>query len=302
MVKVRIPATTANMGPGYDVLGMALNMYNDIVVEERKGETLVYNSGVLSGDDYRKNMIYTSLVKALDKYKYKYDGFKIDVTRCDIPMSRGLGSSSSCIVGGIYAANELMGNVMSKNDIIDMATEIEGHPDNVVPAAIGGMVASLTSDGNVVYSSVNVPRRLRFLTMTPSFQVSTAMARKVVPASYSKEDVIFNLSRVAMLMNVMNNEELEKLRVCFSDRVHEPYRKKLIENADLIFEKAKKSGALGEFVSGSGSTLMAVSDEAEAERIKNELEGFLATIEGGWEIKILEPDFEGVRVLHDDKY
>ena len=301
MVKVRIPATTANMGPGYDVLGMALNIYNDIVIEERKGETLVYNNGVLSGDDYRKNMIYTSLVKALDKHKYKYDGFRIDVTRCDIPMSRGLGSSSSCIVGGICAANELMGNVMSKDDIIDMATEIEGHPDNVVPAALGGMVASLTSDGKVIYSSVNVPQRLRFLTMIPSFQVSTAMARKVVPSSYSKEDVVFNLSRLAMLMNVMNNEELEKLRVCFSDRVHEPYRKTLIENADLIFEKAKELGALGEFVSGSGSTLMAVADEADAARIKDEMEEFLATIEGGWEIKILEPDFEGVRVLSDDK-
>jgi homoserine kinase len=302
MVKVRIPATTANMGPGYDVLGMALNIYNDIVIEEIKGETLVYNGGVLSGDDYRENMIYTSLVKALDKNEYKYDGFRIDVTRCDIPMSRGLGSSSSCIVGGICAANELMGNVMSKDDIIDMATEIEGHPDNVVPAAIGGMVASLTSDGKVIYSSVNVPQRLRFLTMIPSFQVSTAMARKVVPSSYSKEDVVFNLSRLAMLMNVMNNEELEKLRVCFSDRVHEPYRKTLIENADLIFEKAKESGSLGEFVSGSGSTLMAVADKADAARIKDEMEGFLATIEGGWEIKILEPDFEGVRVLNDDKH
>lgn len=301
MVKVRIPATTANMGPGYDVLGMALNIYNDIAVEEIKGETMVYNDGVLSGDDYRENMIYTSIVKALDKYNYRYEGFRIDVTRCDIPMSRGLGSSSSCIVGGICAANELMGNVMSEGDIVDMATEIEGHPDNVVPAAIGGMAASLTSEGQVVYSRINVPKRLRFLAMVPSFQVSTAMARKVVPNSYSREDVVFNISRVAMLINVMNNEELEKLRVCFGDRVHEPYRKTLIENADLIFEKAKEFGALGEFVSGSGSTLMAVADEADAARIKDEMEGFLATIEGSWEIKMLEPDFEGARVLHDDR-
>ena len=299
MVKVRIPATTANMGPGYDVLGMALNIYNDIAIEERKGETLVYNNGVLSGDDYRENMIYTSLVKALDKYNYKYDGFRIGVTRCDIPMSRGLGSSSACIVGGIYAANELMGNVMSKDDIIDLATEIEGHPDNVVPAALGGMVASLTSDGKVVYSRVNVPQRLRFVTMIPSFQVSTAMARKVVPSSYSKEDVVFNISRVAMLINVMNNEELDKLRVCFGDRVHEPYRKTLIENADLIFEKAQEFGALGEFVSGSGSTLMAVVDEADAEGFRKAMQDFLSTLGGDWRAVVLEPDFEGVRAIAD---
>lgn len=299
MVKVRIPATTANMGPGYDVLGMALNMYNDIAVEERIGETLVYNGGVLSRDDYRENMIYTSLVKALDRHSYKYDGFVISVERCDIPMSRGLGSSSACIVGGICAANELMGNVMSKADIIDLATEIEGHPDNVVPAALGGMVASLTVDGKVIYSRVNVPQRLRFVTMIPSFQVSTAMARGVMPSSYSKEDVVFNISRAAMLINAMNNGELDKLRVCFGDRVHEPYRKTLIGNADLIFEKAKEFGALGEFVSGSGSTLMAVVDEADAERFSSDIQGFLSTIEGDWKAVVLEPDFEGVRAIAD---
>lgn len=297
MVKVRIPATTANMGPGYDVLGMALNLYNDIAVEEKKGETLVYNDGELSSDDYRENMIYTSLVKALDKYNYDYEGFEIRVKRCDIPISRGLGSSSACIVGGICAANELMGNVMSKADIIDMATEIEGHPDNVVPAALGGMVASMTVEGKVIYSKVNVPKRLRFVTMIPSFQVSTAMARKVVPSSYSKEDVIFNISRVAMLINVMNNGELDKLRVCLSDRVHEPYRKTLIENADLIFAKAKELGALGEFVSGSGSTLMAVVDEEYAESFREDIEEFLSKLDGGWRAVVLEPDFEGVRVI-----
>jgi len=301
MAKIRVPATTANMGPGFDVLGMALNLYNDIVVRERKGETRIYNEGVLSEEDYRENMIYTSIIKALDRFNYKYDGFEIRVTRCGIPISRGLGSSSACIVGGIYAANALMGYVMNDDDIIDMATEIEGHPDNVVPAVLGGMVASLTVDGKVTYSRVNVSKKLRFITMIPSFMVSTAMAREVMPSSYSKADVVFNISRVAMLINVMNNEELDKLRVCFGDRIHEPYRKALIENADLIFGKAREFGALGEFVSGSGSTLMTVSDKADASRIKKQMVEFISTIEGNWIVKILEPDFEGVRELHDSE-
>jgi len=180
-----------------------------------------------------------------------------------------------------------------------MATEIEGHPDNVVPAALGGMVASLTLDGKVTYSRVNVPKKLRFITMIPSFKVSTAMAREVMPSAYSKADVVFNISRVSMLINAMNNEELDKLRVCFGDRIHEPYRKTLIENADLIF--VQEFGALGEFVSGSGSTLMAVSDKADANRIKKQMEEFLSTIGGNWIVKILEPDFEGVRELHDSE-
>lgn len=301
MAKIRVPATTANMGPGFDVLGMALNLYNDIVVKERSGETLVYNEGELSEEDFRENMIYTSMVKTLDRYNYKYEGFEIRVTRCSIPMSRGLGSSSACIVGGIYAANALMGYIMSDDDIIDLATEIEGHPDNVVPAILGGMVASVTIDGKVTYSRINVPKKLRFMTMVPSFQVSTAQARKVVPTTFKREDVIFNLSRMAMLINTMNSGEVDKLRVCFSDRIHEPYRKPLIANAELIFEKAKEFGALGEFVSGSGSTLMAVIDKADSTKIKKEMEAFLATLEGNWKVEVLEPDFEGVRELHDTK-
>lgn len=297
MVKVRIPATTANMGPGFDVLGMALNMYNDIEVEEISGKTLIYNDGELSNEDYRKNMIYTSLVKALDKYNYKYDGFIIKVIRCEIPMCRGLGSSSACIVGGICAANALMGNIMSKDDIINLATEIEGHPDNVVPAAVGGMVVSLVGNGKVNYSKIKVPEKIRFVSMIPSFMVSTEIAREVMPSAYSKEDAIYNISRSAMLISALNNGELDKLKMCFDDRIHEPYRKTLIKNADLILKKADEFGALGEFISGSGSTLMAVVREEDAEKFKKEMEKFLSGIDGDWKVKVLEPDFEGARIV-----
>lgn len=297
MVKVRIPATTANMGPGFDALGMALNIYNDIEIEEVRGETHIYNDGVLSQEDYRKNMIYTSLVRALDKYRYKYDGFMIKVIRCDIPICRGLGSSSACIVGGIYAANALMGGIMNMDEVISLATEIEGHPDNVVPAAVGGMVASLVGGGKVNYSRVNVPEKIRFISMIPSFMVSTEMARGVMPSNYSKEDIVFNISRSAMLISALNNGELDKLRYCFGDRIHQPYRKTLIENSDIIFDKANEFGALGEFISGSGSTLMAVVNEEDAERFKFDMEGFLSNLDGNWSVKILEPDFEGVRIV-----
>ncbi|MHC1720753.1 MAG: homoserine kinase [Clostridiaceae bacterium] len=297
IVKVRIPATTANMGPGFDALGMALNIYNDIEIEERRGETIIYNDGLMSQDDYKKNMIYTSLARTLDKYGYEYDGFIIKVLRCDIPICRGLGSSSACIVGGIYAANSLMGNIMSMDEVISLATEIEGHPDNVVPAAVGGMVASLVGDGKVNYSKVNVPKKIRFISMIPSFMVSTEMARGVMPSIYSKEDIVFNISRSAMLISALNNEELDKLRYCFGDRIHQPYRKTLIENSDAIFDKANEFGALGEFISGSGSTLMAVVSEDEAERFRDDMEEFLSQLDGNWRVKILEPDFEGVRIV-----
>jgi len=297
MIKVRIPATTANMGPGFDSLGMALKLYNEIEFEEKSGETLIYNESILSSHDYRENMIFISLVKVLDKYNYKYEGFVINVSRCEIPMSRGLGSSSACIVGGIFAANALMGNVMSKDDVIELATEIEGHPDNVVPAIVGGMVASLVSSGKVNYSKVNVPEKIRFATMIPSIQVSTAMAREVLPQNYSKEDCIYNICRSAMLISAFNNEELDKFRICFGDRVHQPYRKTLIDNADQIFDKASELGSLGEFISGSGSTLMAVVKEGDSEKFKEEMGEYLSELDGDWKVIILEPDLEGVRAV-----
>ena len=297
MIKVRIPATTANMGPGFDSLGMALKLYNDIEVEERLGDTLVYNDGVLSLEDFRENMIYTSLIMALDKFNYKYQGFKINVSKCEIPISRGLGSSSACIVGGIFAANALMGNIMSKEDVIELATEIEGHPDNVVPAIVGGMVASLVGAGKVNYSKVNVPKKIRFASMIPSIKVSTAMARAVLPKNYSKEDCIYNICRSAMLISAFNNEELDKFRICFGDRVHQPYRKALIENSDEIFDKACELGTLGEFISGSGSTLMAVVKEEESEKFKEEIGEYLSKLKGDWRVVILEPDLEGVRIV-----
>lgn len=297
MIRVRIPATTANMGPGFDSLGMALKLYNEIEVERKDGETIVFNNGIESKEDYKENLIYISMVKAFEKFNYKYDGFTINVSKCDIPFSRGLGSSAACIVGGIAAANALMDNIMSMNEIIELATEIEGHPDNVVPAAVGGMVVSLKSGEKVLYSKVKVPKALKFAAMIPNFQVSTALSRSVLPKSYSKEDCVFNISRAAMLISALYNDETDKLRECFNDKIHQPYRKSLIKNSEEILNKVREFGSIGEFISGSGSTLMAVIDNNE-EKFEKELKNFLNKLEDQWELLLLEPDVEGVNVTY----
>lgn len=296
MIKVRIPATTANMGPGFDSLGMALKLYNEIEIDEKIGKTVIYNDGVESKEDYRKNLIYISLTKTLQKFDYIYDGFYINVSKCDIPISRGLGSSAACIIGGVSAASALMGNVMPKDKIIEIATEIEGHPDNVVPAVVGGMVVSLKDDEKVNYSKVMVPDKLKFAAMIPDFQVSTAMSRGVLPEAYPKEDCIFNISRCSMLISALYNGELDKLRVCFNDKIHQPYRKSLIKNAEQILGKVKEIGAIGEFISGSGSTLMAVVDKNQ-ENFEKEINSFLEGLEDKWKVVLLEPDMEGMQVV-----
>lgn len=296
-IKVRIPATTANMGSGFDTLGMALNLYNEIEVEEINGETEIYNSGIRVPGDFRDNLIYKSIKTAMERQDYFCNGVKIDVTKCDIPMSRGLGSSSSCIVGGIAAANSIIGSNMSMDDLISLATEIEGHPDNVAPAALGGMVISLKEGSKITYSRVNLPLQLKFVAMIPSFEVNTALSRKVLPKSYSKDDCIFNVSRVAMLVNALNNRELETLRVCFQDRIHQPYRKNLIKNCELIFEECKELGSVGEFISGSGPTLMAVITEENKGKFMDSIKKFLSELEDEWNVILLEPDLNGVKLL-----
>ncbi|MCH3964741.1 MAG: homoserine kinase [Clostridium sp.] len=296
-IKVRIPATTANMGSGFDTLGMALNLYNEIEVEEINGETEIYNKGIRAPGDFRDNLIYKSIKTTMERQDYFCDGVKIDVTKCDIPMSRGLGSSSSCIVGGIAAANSIIGSNMSIDDLISLATEIEGHPDNVAPAALGGMVISLKEDNKITYSRVNLPLQLKFVAMIPSFEVNTALSRKVLPKSYSKEDCIFNVSRAAMLVNALNNSELDTLRVCFQDRIHQPYRKNLIKNCELIFEECKELGSVGEFISGSGPTLMAVIADENKGEFMNSIKKFLSGLEDEWNVILLEPDLNGVKLL-----
>lgn len=301
-VKVRIPATTANMGPGFDTLGMALKLYNEIEVEEIDEETEIYNNGIKVDGDFRDNLIYKSIIIAMQKQGYSCSNLKIDVTKCDIPMSRGLGSSSACIVGGIEAANSITNSNMSVDDVISLAVEIEGHPDNVVPAILGGMVISLRDNKKINYSRVPVPSQLKFAAMIPNFEVNTLLSRKVLPESYSRDDCIFNVSRAAMLISVLNNREFDKLRCCFQDRIHQPYRKDLIKNSHMIFEKCREMGSLGEFISGSGSTLMAVfCDKYPGEFIKS-MKSFLNEFKEKWDIVLLEPDLDGVKVLEEAKF
>lgn len=295
MVKIRIPATTANMGPGFDTLGMALKIYNELEIEESSSIELLQD-GRPSPVEMEENLIYTSMLEVLKRYNFKFEGIKINLAKCDIPMSRGLGSSAACIAGGIAAANYLMGNILTLDDFVRLATEIEGHPDNVSPAILGGMVVSFKQGDNITYSKLNVPKELKFAVMIPNFRVSTESARKVLPDCYSREDCVYNVSRIAMLVSSLYNNDLSKLRECTKDRIHQPYRKALISNTDDIFKMAENLGSLAEFISGSGPTLIAVINK-DSERFLKEMSNYLSTLDGEWKISLVEPDMEGLKML-----
>ena len=294
--RIRIPATTANMGPGFDTIGMALKLYNEIEFEEILEGIILTQDGKPYTIPLKDNLFYTTIIKTLNKYDYKLKGLKLNLSRCEVPFSRGLGSSATCIVGGIMAAGIIMNLKLSTAEIIDLATKIEGHPDNVVPATIGGMTVAINTSEGVSYSKISLPEKLRFAVMVPENSVSTNSARKVLPDTYSRADCVYNISRVAMLINAMNNGELDKLRLATEDKLHQPYRKLLIEDIDSIFDQAKVFGSLGEFISGSGSTLIAIID-VDNLTFQGDMLGYFKGIKNGWRLHILEADMDGAKIL-----
>lgn len=295
MIKIKVPASTANLGAGFDCFGMALNLYNEFEIDETNNGVTFLEAGKPSSIPLENNLIYNSMLKAFNKYNYNFKGLYINVSKADVPLSRGLGSSATCIGAGLAAANHLMHNIMTEQDLLNLATEIEGHPDNVVAAIKGGFNVSLWDSKNVTYSKIEPPEDLAFAALIPDFKMSTSDCRKVLPDNYSRKDCVFNVSHAALLICSLYQKDYSKFRECFKDKIHQPYRGTLIENMNEIFQKAEEFGSLGEFISGSGSTLMTVINKENTEFDKK-MSLFLSSLAANWEVKILRPDFTGVQV------
>lgn len=296
MVKIKVPGTSANIGPGFDTLGLALNIFNEIIVEKKEEGIEIKWDIPNPNIPLEENLVYVALVHTLKKYKKENLGCTITMSKIDIPISRGLGSSAAAIVGGIYAANYLMDNVLSTNDIVEIATELEGHPDNVAPAILGNMIISVMTDKKVLYSKINFPEEIKFNVLIPNFKLSTEKARSVLPKSYSTADCISNASRLALMLSFLNEKRFEDLRECLLDKIHQPYRFPLINNSLDIFEKSKELGALGEFISGAGPTLITWVLDNKEDLYQEELQKYLDTLSDKWEIKNLTINTSGTVV------
>lgn len=296
MVKIKVPGTSANIGPGFDTLGLALNIFNEIIVEKKEEGIEIKWDIPNPNIPLEENLVYVALVHTLKKYKKENLGCTITMSKIDIPISRGLGSSAAAIVGGIYAANYLMDNILCTKDIVEIATELEGHPDNVAPAILGNMIISVMTNEKVLYSKINFPEEIKFNVLIPNFKLSTEKARSVLPNSYSTADCISNASRLALMLSFLNEKRFEDLRECLVDKVHQPYRFPLINNSLDIFEKSKELGALGEFISGAGPTLITWVLDNKEDLYQEELQKYLDTLEDIWEIKNLTINTSGTVV------
>lgn len=297
MIHIRIPATSANMGPGFDSIGIAVELYNHIWVEEQTtGLTIeVRRKQEIPVPTDETNLIYQTMRYFYEEKGLKMPGVKI-VQEDYIPMVRGLGSSAACIVGGLFAANALAGNICSREELAQMAAKLEGHPDNSNPAIFGSMVVGALDDIHMNHVRLELPDDLIFATMIPDFPVSTHDSRKVLPDAYSRGDMVFNASRAALLVASMMTGKYENFAMAMEDRVHQPYRAELICGMEKIFAQAKDAGAVASYLSGAGSTLMALVRKEQAEQFERKMSEYLGTLENHWELKLLQADMQGVLV------
>ncbi|MCE2464543.1 MAG: homoserine kinase [Dehalococcoidia bacterium] len=264
-IRVQVPATTANLGPGFDCLGMALDIWNQVEVELSSAPLVrVDGKGGTDLPSGPQNLVYRSIVHLLEHVGVEPPPLSVACTN-NIPLKRGLGSSAAAIVGGLTAGNRLVpilsgGRVqsLSPEEVLQLAVAIEGHPDNVAPALMGGMVLVVQGNDGLLTSAVPVPEDLRAVLYIPDLTIATEDARSVLPEGIAWEDAVFNMGRTALLVNAMNTGRLEDLSTATEDKLHQPYRRQLFPAMKVIFEGAMKGGALGVFLSGSGPTILAL--------------------------------------------
>ncbi|OJV65705.1 MAG: homoserine kinase [Clostridiales bacterium 38-18] len=257
MVRIKVPATTANLGPGFDCLGMALELFQTITIEKNESEKKVLWTDEKLVED-KDNYVIQAIEFVLEKFNHSTMGYSLVMEDTQIPVSRGLGSSAAALVAGLYAANYLLDYPLSQHDILNYANQLEGHPDNVAPAILGNVVLATTIDHQTIYSQIEFPQELELLVFVPNFKLSTDMARKALPDQYPREKVIFNISRMGFLVNSLITHNFQHLKMAFEDTIHQPYRYPLIEDSQLIINAIQQIDNLGYFISGAGPTLIAL--------------------------------------------
>lgn len=295
MFKIQIPATSANLGAGFDALGLALTFYNYVEMEESDRIDIKSSDGLDIPTD-EKNLIYISAKDLFNVCGKKLDGLKLRQTN-SIPMARGLGSSSACIIAGLVGANKMLGDPLTKDDLVDLSAQIEGHPDNTAPALLGGIVTAVFDGRKVHWVKQEVFTKLKFVAVIPDFELKTEQARACLPKEISHRDAVYNLSRAALFSASLLTGKFENLRTAVDDKLHQPYRMELIPHCKDVFDIAYTHGAYGAYISGAGPTIMAIVDESNtyfAGKMKFSLDNAGLS---GWQVHEFRIDNEGTKII-----
>ena len=288
---VRIPGTTANLGSGFDTLGLAVALYNRATVRRRDDRRVEITSPIAEDAQAGALAMLEEAATAFFK-KTRAQRFGVDLHLAgDVPIARGLGSSVTARLGCVAGLNALAGSPLDRQGLLEVVAALEGHPDNAAPAVFGGFTAAGFVGSEVRCIRVPLPSRIRLVTLIPHFEVSTPEARKRVPQTFSKADTIHILNRASLVTAAFATGRMESLRGCFDDRIHQPYRAALIPGMDAILAAGVKAGAIGGWLSGSGSTLMCLAlDNPEAIAAAMQRKMPKAAVH------ILKPDNAGLKV------
>lgn len=251
MLKITVPATSANIGAGFDTMGLALDLYNSLEFYKSDRTEIITDFGLPSDG---RNLVVSVMQKVFNIYGAEMPKFKLIQTN-NIPVSSGLGSSAACIAAGVFAANIMLGKKMTMQQIIELCTQIEGHPDNIVPALTGGITANMVSDGKVTTIKFMPKNRIKLVLFTPDYPMETKTARSILPKQYTREDVVFNLSHALVTLCALEKGDLEILDESIGDKIHEPYRFPLIEDSENIISLLKSFNIKGIYLSGAGPTI-----------------------------------------------
>jgi homoserine kinase len=295
-VSVRVPATTANLGAGFDCIGAALSLYNQFIFTPADHLTITAQGPEAKLVDLdTTNLAYQAFRRVFDQLQRPVPGITLEIM-LEVPLARGLGSSATAIVGGLLGGNAIAGFPLSPAEIMEMSIAMEGHPDNVVPALIGG--CRLAASAGEKWEICDVPWHPSVVPVVaiPNFELSTSEARQVLPATYSRADAVFNISHLAMLLRGLETGNSQWIGAGLVDRIHQPYRQKLIKGYSEVEKAAIVAGAYGMVISGAGPTLLALVDEAKSQQVVTAM--FTAWQAMGIEpiVQILQLDAAGAQV------
>jgi homoserine kinase len=303
MIKIQVPATTANLGPGFDCLGLALKLYLNLEIEEIEQGLIIEYQGEgaekFSAKKKDDTLIWKSINLVLKRaYKdIRKKGLKIKVFN-EIPITRGLGSSASAIIGGIVGAAKLYNIDLTNREMLEFALSLEGHMDNIVPALIGGLTLAYKIDREeIMWARIKTPRDLRVVVTIPEFTLNTKEMRKVLPQKVALPEAVFNLSRSALLVNALQNSDWDVLAEAMEDRLHQPYRAPFIPGIEDMFSQIKKTGLAGVALSGSGPSVVSLTKVGSEEEISKIMKDTFLKAGITCRVLVLEVDLDGTKFV-----
>ena len=292
-MKVSVPATSANLGPGFDSLGIAITMKNQVIIRPSKFHSVSLKGEGANNPVLKDNNMFISIFNDFyHNLSHKKRHFRFEFFN-EIPLSRGLGSSSAVIVSAIASAYAIEGIKLDKNKVLNLALAYENHHDNITPAVMGGFNVATVQDNEVRYINKSIPKALKAVIVVPNRPISTQLSRKTLPFKYSKDDVIFNISHSSLLTAAFMSEDWKMLRTASLDKVHQKYRMKQMPELFDVQKTALRSGALMSTLSGSGSTLFSICFADDAKRIEKALRNRFS------HFKVFTSDFDNTGVKID---